>query len=250
MDGIALLILIIIFICLIFPILIIPILVLGILLGLMWLGKYFGSSSGVGKGKTMSVSEINQLQNNYQPAEQFKNNSVEITENKFGYVFSDSAIDLEVNDGFLQADYISAGKYPIPRSRSTGLKSANNQNFKPIPEKFLDSAFSQITKKVHPIPFWYRGIVIDRALVQATLEILNHEKTKELPQNCRNDIKERTPDGLDRRIKEYLKSDLRTANIITDVLESAGIARNITVVNPSTGRFIKGTKLNPEWTWE
>jgi hypothetical protein len=47
-----------------------------------------------------------------------------------------------------------------------------------------------------------------------------------------------------------LNSDLRTANIITDILESVGIASNIQVQNDETGRFIKGSQLNSLWCWE
>lgn len=70
-----------------------------------------------------------------------------------------------------------------------------------------------------------------------------------LPQNCRNDVRERTPDGLDRRLKVCLKTDLRMANIISEVLEKAGIVEVVQVKNPQTGRTVKGTKLFPEWNW-
>lgn len=81
------------------------------------------------------------------------------------------------------------------------------------------------------------------------MEILNAEATKTLPQNCRNDVREKTPDGLDKRIKESLNTDLRTANIISDVLKLVGIVEIVQVINPQTGRLVKGTKLLQEWSW-
>jgi hypothetical protein len=86
-------------------------------------------------------------------------------------------------------------------------------------------------------------------LIKVAIEVLNAEPTKTLPQNSRNDIKEKTPDGLDRRIKEYLNTNLRTANIISDVLEQAGIVQIVRIKNPRTGREVKGTKLLKEWCW-
>lgn len=82
-----------------------------------------------------------------------------------------------------------------------------------------------------------------------TMELLNKAKEKTLPQNSRNDIVDRTPDGLDKRIKESLKTDLRTANIVSDVLEEASIAKVVSVVNPNTGKSVKGTKLLRQWYW-
>ncbi|MCX5855932.1 MAG: hypothetical protein NTZ24_15420 [Deltaproteobacteria bacterium] len=119
----------------------------------------------------------------------------------------------------------------------------------PIPKELLDNACVAIERKNQRLPFSLRGITIDRILIQATLEILNAEPLHTLPQNCRNDIREKTPDGLDRRIKDYLGTDLRTANIVTDILETSGIARSVQVLSPSTGRDIKGTQLLNAWTW-
>jgi len=119
----------------------------------------------------------------------------------------------------------------------------------PISRELLDKACFAVERKYQRLPFSLRGITIDRNLIQATLEILNAEPHHTLPQNCRNDIRDRTPDGLDRRIKDYLATDLRTANIVTDVLESSGIVQNVQVPSPSTGRDIKGTQLLNAWVW-
>lgn len=99
------------------------------------------------------------------------------------------------------------------------------------------------------IPFRLRGITIKRDLIEAAITILNDSPEKTLPQNCRNDIRSRTPDGLDRRIKDYLNTDLRTANIISDVLAEAGVVEIVSVINPETGRRVKGTRLREEWAW-
>jgi hypothetical protein len=44
-------------------------------------------------------------------------------------------------------------------------------------------------------------------------------------------------------------NDLRTANIVSDILAAAGIVSIIKVINPKTGRKIKATQLLPDWTW-
>lgn len=93
------------------------------------------------------------------------------------------------------------------------------------------------------LPFHERGIKIDHKLIKTTIDILNAAPSRTLPQNCRNDIRERTPDGLDRRIKDALNTDLRTANIVSDVLAECSIVKIVKVVNPNTGRLIKGTRL-------
>jgi len=62
-------------------------------------------------------------------------------------------------------------------------------------------------------------------------------------ENYRNDIKERTSDGFDKKIKESLNSDLRTSYIISDVLEMANIVEVIQVRNAGTGILIKRTRL-------
>lgn len=93
------------------------------------------------------------------------------------------------------------------------------------------------------IPFRHRGIKIEKELIQATVEILSESPNKILPQNARNLVAEETPDGLDRRIKERLESNLRTANIISDVLEEVGVVKVKLRENPNTGRSIKYTEL-------
>lgn len=99
------------------------------------------------------------------------------------------------------------------------------------------------------VPFQHRGIRITPALIGAAIEVLNSAPNHTLPQNCRQLARNDTPDGLDRRIKERLHTDLRTANIISDVLSGVGIVDVIEVINPSSGRVVKGTRLRPEWGW-
>lgn len=97
------------------------------------------------------------------------------------------------------------------------------------------------------LPFRHRGIKITSELVRAAVEILDAESSGMLPQNCRNLRVEETPDGLDRRIKLRLGTDLRRANIISDVLAEVGVVEVSEAKNPSTGRFIKCTQLRSEW---
>jgi hypothetical protein len=124
-------------------------------------------------------------------------------------------------------------------------KRKEKLNCVPIPLALMNRACDAIGQKVNKIPFKHRGIMITHELIKITIELLNAEPTKTLPQNCRNDVRERTPDGLDRRIKERLNINLRTANIISDVLEKAGIVEVI----QRTGRTVKRTKLLEEWYW-
>lgn len=119
------------------------------------------------------------------------------------------------------------------------------------PSKILALACESVQKKEkRSLPFYSRGIKIDHALIEVVLIVLNECEDYTLPQNCRNDIRERTPDGLDRRIKSYLGTDLRTANIISDVLANAGIVEVVKMENPATGRLVKGTRLLEDWRWD
>ncbi len=99
------------------------------------------------------------------------------------------------------------------------------------------------------LPFEQRNVTIDRKLIEVTIETLSEAPDQTLAQNCRNDTCERTPDGLDRRIKEKLESDTRTANIISDVLALAGIVSVVKIVNPETDRKVKATRLEEEHNW-
>lgn len=119
-----------------------------------------------------------------------------------------------------------------------------------MPPQNLKRACSRVEEKLgRTLPFKLRGVTINSVLIEAAINVLHDSPEKTLPQNCRNDIRIRTPDGLDRRIKEYLNTDLRTANIISDVLAEAGIVEVIGVANPATGRHVKGTRLLDEWSW-
>lgn len=118
-------------------------------------------------------------------------------------------------------------------------------NYTSIPPKLLDD----VCNRIGDHPYKYRGIIITRKLIRATMEILNAESNRTLPQNSRNAVRENTPDGLDKRIKESLNTNLRTGNIISDVLKEADIVEIIRVKNQKTGRIVKGTKLLQEWTW-
>ncbi|MBU3198256.1 hypothetical protein LL037_21170 [Clostridium estertheticum] len=81
------------------------------------------------------------------------------------------------------------------------------------------------------------------------MEILNNESSKILPQNSRNATRSNTPEGLDKDIKEALNTDLRTANIISDVLQEVDVVEVIKVENQVSGRGVKGTRLLPKWCW-
>jgi len=113
--------------------------------------------------------------------------------------------------------------------------------------------FNKILKRLHKLPIkksrGISGIYITEALVRVTLEILNDAEGNTLPQNCRNETAEHTPDGLDKRIKLNLPTDTRTANIVSDFLSEHGIVEIVDVLNPETNRMIRGTHLLKELTW-
>lgn len=119
-----------------------------------------------------------------------------------------------------------------------------------IPINLLDKiCFSIELRFKKNIPFITRGIKISHGLIKVTVEILNDEIENILPQNSRNAIKEKTPEGLDRKIKESLNTNLRTANIISDVLMDTGVVEVVKIRNEKSGRMIKATRLLPQWCW-
>lgn len=118
-----------------------------------------------------------------------------------------------------------------------------------ISSDLLMEIYSRVEKKFGTIPFKLRGIKITHKLIKVSVEILNNEVNKMLPQNSRNLCVNQMPDGLDKKIKEALNSNLRTANIISDVLKDAEIVEVIKIVNPKTGRNIKATRLLEKWSW-
>jgi hypothetical protein len=118
-----------------------------------------------------------------------------------------------------------------------------------VSHEMFDGAISEVRAANQKFPFKHRGIMINEELIQVTMEILNDENSKALPQNCSQQVRAKSHDGLDRRIKERRDLDLRTANIISDVLQDVGIAEVYKDGNPRTGRMVKFTKLCPSWTW-
>lgn len=118
-----------------------------------------------------------------------------------------------------------------------------------IPLVLLDKVYNNVELKFGTIPFKLRGIKVTHQLIKVTVEILNEEFTKTLPQNSRNATREKTPDGLDKRIKEALNIDLRTANIISDVLMEAGVVDIINIDSLKSDRKVKATRLLQKSCW-
>ena len=119
----------------------------------------------------------------------------------------------------------------------------------PIDDDSLDRVCGLVSQTFEPLPFRHRGIRITRELIEAATAELNAAPGRVLPHNCRQLKREDTPDGLDRRIKDRLQTDLRTANIISDVLEEIGVVEVTLVRNPRTGRLVNATRLNQAWSW-
>ncbi|MDR0552241.1 MAG: hypothetical protein LBG72_09575 [Spirochaetaceae bacterium] len=112
-----------------------------------------------------------------------------------------------------------------------------------------DYLIQRLNNVLPQLPVENRGIIITIERVKVTLEILNNEKDKMLPQNARNLNRDQTPDGLDKRIKIKLDNDLRSANIISDFLSDYGIVRILRLRNIYGNRIVKWTQLLNEWTW-
>lgn len=119
-----------------------------------------------------------------------------------------------------------------------------------IPEELLKKILSAIEMKQNEqIPFKSRGIVISELLIVTTLELLNAEKLKTLPQNARHDNLKKTPDGLDKRLKMRMGNDTCRSHIISDILAEVGVVRLLKVRNIKTGKLVNGTQLNSEYSW-
>ncbi|MBC8214165.1 MAG: hypothetical protein ISR90_01815 [Candidatus Marinimicrobia bacterium] len=119
----------------------------------------------------------------------------------------------------------------------------------PIPDKIYKKIENLIEKHINKIPYHCHGIHINESLIKCTLEILNETEKNELPLNHRNATRFNTPDGLDKRIKIRLNSDLSTANIIVHELSKIGVIEDVLVENFNTHRLVKGAKLNNQWRW-
>lgn len=153
-----------------------------------------------------------------------------------------------------QALYGEKGIWVRPLSMFLDAKEVDGKiinRFEEIDNKIelVEEIYRNVEIKFGKLPFKNRGITITRELILTAVEILNNKHSKILPQNSRNASREKTPDGLDRNIKECLNTDLRTANIVSDILKDAGVVEIIDVENPVTGRKVKGTKLLPKWQW-
>lgn len=120
----------------------------------------------------------------------------------------------------------------------------------PVDDEVLDRVCTLVTQAFGRLPFRHRGIRISRDLIEAAIAELNAAPGRILPHNCRQLKREDTPDGLDGRIKDRLQTDLRTANIISDVLEEVGVVEVTLVRNARTGRRVKATKLHRAWGWQ
>ena len=86
--------------------------------------------------------------------------------------------------------------------------------------------------------------------VESTVWGVSENVGRTLSQSCGSWVRARTPDGLNRRIKEALNTDSRTGYVVSAVLSGAGFAQGIGVLNPATGRDAKATRLRDECSWQ
>jgi hypothetical protein len=121
---------------------------------------------------------------------------------------------------------------------------------KPVSEELLKKIILKIEMKQNKrLPFKLRGIIISELLIATTIEILNKEKSKMLPQNARHDNLEKTPDGLDKRLKKRIGNDTCRGHIVSDILAEVGVVRLLKVKNIKTGHLVNGTELISDYTW-
>lgn len=118
-----------------------------------------------------------------------------------------------------------------------------------MPSALVEKLNVILNRKEIILPYKRRGITISIELIQACMTVLNDAEEKALPQNNKNSILSETPDGLDARIKARVGSNLRTANIVSDFLETLGIVEIFQAPNWETGRQVKWTRLRQEWGW-
>jgi hypothetical protein len=119
-----------------------------------------------------------------------------------------------------------------------------------ISEELLKKIILKIEVKQNKrLPFEVRGIVISELLIATTLEILNKEKSKTLPQNARHDNLEKTPDGLDKRLKIRMGNNTCRGHIVSDVLAEVGVVKLSKIKNINTGKLVNGTQLISNYSW-
>ncbi len=121
---------------------------------------------------------------------------------------------------------------------------------KPVPKELLIEVISKIESKYGSrLPFKIRGITISEQMVSTTLEILNEEKTKTLPQNAYHNNAKDTPDGLDKRLKIRMGSNTCKGHIISDILFDVGVVNIHKIRNIKTGKLRNVTELTQNYTW-
>lgn len=119
-----------------------------------------------------------------------------------------------------------------------------------IPSDLFLLACNRVISIRGPFPFKEKRVPISLEHIKATMEILNGEPNKSLPMLHQNASRHNQPDGLDKRLKEQLGCDTRVADIISGILQEAGIVETVQVENPATRRMVKGAQLKDQWTWE
>jgi len=123
-------------------------------------------------------------------------------------------------------------------------------HYLPIPPGLRSSACDTVSRRVAPLPFVRDGIEVSCDLIAAGMECLNAEATRTLAIRQRTGADGRVQaDGLDRLLADRNYPDPWISDIVSNVLENAGIAEPAVVSDWRSHRTFRGIRLLPAWTW-
>jgi hypothetical protein len=121
--------------------------------------------------------------------------------------------------------------------------------FLPIPKNIHALACETISRRIGRLPFTRNGVEITEGLVGLTMECLNAEVRRTLPLRNAFPGTGLLP-GLGERLSERLGSEQgAAAQVIAEVLESAGLAEPAEMIDAATHTQMRGIRLLSVWTW-
>ena len=138
----------------------------------------------------------------------------------------------------------------IPFS-AKGMKAPRmsaTQFFK-IPPELFSRACRMVTERVSQLPFLRGGIMVTGEMVGVAMESLNAVPQKALAITTPREAGIGMEDGIDRCLEERLRVPGAAAQVIADVLVSAGIAEPARIPDKYTHREHRGIRLVAPWTW-
>lgn len=120
----------------------------------------------------------------------------------------------------------------------------------PIPPELLAHACRTVSGRVSQLPFLRNGVTVTEAMIGAALESLNAVPQKALALATPRESGSGTEDGLDRCLGKRLQvPGAAAATVVSEVLESAGIAEPARIPDKYARRERRGIRLVSPWTW-